>query len=149
MTKTQEKLIKSIRTRNFEKFIFVAHKDNGEDFFFEVRLRFVLLLAFNFIFHPFLFQFFLHSHMLQIDGHFSIFMYPDTTIEKLQNVATTHVNASFKAKWLRWWNSPAKVKMENQFPSSLPLHEKVLDDWLNKTSYWAQVHLHLVYLLVC
>ena len=53
MTKAQEKLIKNIRTRNFEKFISVAHKDNGEDFFYEVRLRFVLLLAFNFIFHPF------------------------------------------------------------------------------------------------
>jgi len=37
MTKAQEKLIKSIRTRNFEKFISVAHKDNGDDFFNEVR----------------------------------------------------------------------------------------------------------------
>ena len=36
MTKAQEKLIKSIRSRNFEKFISVAHKDNGEDFFYEV-----------------------------------------------------------------------------------------------------------------
>jgi hypothetical protein len=52
MTKAQEKLIKSIRTRNFEKFISVTHKDNGDDFFYELRIRFVLLLAFNFIFHP-------------------------------------------------------------------------------------------------
>jgi hypothetical protein len=36
MTKAQEKLIKNIRTRNFEKYISVAHKDNGEDFFNEV-----------------------------------------------------------------------------------------------------------------
>jgi hypothetical protein len=149
MTKAQEKLIKRIRTRNFEKFISVAHKDNGDDFFYEVRIRFVLLLAFNFIFHPFSFHLFLHSHMLQIDSHFSTFMYPDMTIEKLQKVATTHVDASFKAKWLRWWNSPAKVKMENQFPSSVPLREKILDDWLNRASFWAQVHLHHVCLLVC
>jgi hypothetical protein len=87
--------------------------------------------------------------MLQIDRHFSTFMYPDMTIEKLQKVATTHVDASFKAKWLRWWNSPAKVKIENQFPSTVPLREKFLDDWLNKASFWAQVHLHLVCLLVC
>jgi hypothetical protein len=36
MTKAQEKLIKTIRSRNFEKFISVAHKDNGDDFFNEV-----------------------------------------------------------------------------------------------------------------
>lgn len=36
MTKAQEKLIKNIRSRNFEKYISVAHKDNGEDFFLEV-----------------------------------------------------------------------------------------------------------------
>jgi hypothetical protein len=36
MTKAQDKLIKSIRTRNFEKYISIAHKDNGEDFFGEV-----------------------------------------------------------------------------------------------------------------
>jgi hypothetical protein len=35
MTKAQEKLIKTIRTRNFEKYISVAHKDNGKDFFQE------------------------------------------------------------------------------------------------------------------
>jgi hypothetical protein len=38
MNKAQDKLIKSIRSRNFEKFISVAHKDNGEAFFYEVRL---------------------------------------------------------------------------------------------------------------
>ena len=38
MTKTQDRLIKSIRTRNFEKFISVAHKDNGDDFFNEVSI---------------------------------------------------------------------------------------------------------------
>ena len=36
MTKAQDRLIKNIRTRNFEKYISVAHKDNGEDFFLEV-----------------------------------------------------------------------------------------------------------------
>jgi hypothetical protein len=81
--------------------------------------------------------------MLQIERHYSTFMYPDMTIEKLQKVATTHVDVSFKAKWLRWWNSPAKVKIENQFPSTVPLREKFLDEWLNKASFWVQVQLHL------
>jgi len=63
------------------------------------------------------------------------------TIEKLQKVATAHVDAHFKAKWLRWWNSPADVKEKNRFPSALPLREKVLEHWLNKASFWAQVPL--------
>ena len=61
------------------------------------------------------------------------------TIEKLQKVATTHVDASFKARWLRWWNSPADVKIQNIFPSTLPLREKVLEDWLHRASFWAQL----------
>jgi hypothetical protein len=70
--------------------------------------------------------------MLQIDRHFSTFFYLNMTIEKLQKMTITYVDASFKAKWLRLWNSPTNVKIKNQFPSSLPLREKVLDDWLNK-----------------
>ena len=37
MTKAKDKLIKNIRSKNFEKYISVAHKDNGEEFFNEVR----------------------------------------------------------------------------------------------------------------
>lgn len=76
---------------------------------------------------------------LQIDRHYSTFLVPDMSIEKLQKVATTHVDASIKARWLSWWNSPANVKSVNKFPPSLPLREKVLDDWLHRASFWAQV----------
>ena len=38
MSRAQDRLIKTIRSRNFEKFISVAHKDNGDDFFNEVPL---------------------------------------------------------------------------------------------------------------
>ena len=40
MTKAQDELIKSIRSQNFEKFISVAHKDNGKDVFYEMRVLF-------------------------------------------------------------------------------------------------------------
>ncbi len=83
----------------------------------------------------------LPTSFFQIDRHFSSFVVTDMTIEKLQKVATTHVDASFKAKWLEWWNSSTDVKIKNQFPSVLPLREKVLDDWLHKASFWAQVYL--------
>ena len=87
--------------------------------------------------------------MWQIDRHFSTFLVPDMTIEKPQKVATAHVDAHFKAKWLRWWNSPADVKEKNRFPSSLPLREKVLENWLNKASFWAQVQLFFFSSLLC
>ena len=145
MTKAQDRLIKTIRSRNFEKYISVAHKDNGDDFFDEVPF---LSLFFHFLPH-----FSIHVVVLdvafsfslwQIDRHFSTFLVTDMTIEKLQKVATAHVDAHFKAKWLRWWNSTAEVKEHNKFPSALPLREKVLENWLNKASFWAQVHIRLL-----
>lgn len=144
MTKAKQKLIKNIRSKNFEKFISVAHKDNGEEFFDEVQS--LPILNFSCFFLCILFVVIevniltLHSLFPQIDRHFSTFLMPDMTIEKLQKVATTHVDASFKARWLRWWNSPTDVKTQNIFPSSVPLREKVLEDWLHKASLWAQVY---------
>ena len=86
--------------------------------------------------------------MWQIDHHFFTFLVPDMTSEKLQKVATAHVDAHFKAKWLRWWNSSANVKENNRFPSSLPLRDKILENWLNKASFWAQVQLLFFFLFL-
>jgi hypothetical protein len=36
MTKAQERTIKSIRARTFDKYIYVAHPDNGDAFFYEI-----------------------------------------------------------------------------------------------------------------
>jgi len=44
----------------------------------------------------------------------------------IQKVATSNVDASFKAKWLRWWNSSTSVKDDNKFSFDFPLKEKVL-----------------------
>jgi hypothetical protein len=80
-----------------------------------------------------------HSFSLQIDRHYSTFLVSDMSIEKLQKVATTHVDASIKARWLWWWNSPSDVKTINKFPIAIPLREKVLDDWFHRASIWAHV----------
>ena len=77
------------------------------------------------------------SSSLQIDHHYSTFLVPDMSIEKIQKVATTHADASIKARRLWWWNSPAGVKTINKFRTSHPLREKVLDDWLHRASFWA------------
>ena len=72
-----------------------------------------------------------------IDCHFSTFLMTAMTIDKLQKVATTHVNASFKARW--WWNSSTHVKPQNMFPYTFLLCKKVLGDWLYKASFWAEI----------
>ena len=145
MTKTQDRLIQTIQSRNFEKYITVVHKDNGDDFFNEVPL---LSLFFHFIcrfsIHVVVLDVSFFFGMWQIDRHFSTFFVTDMTIERLRKVANAHVDAHFKAKWLRWWNSTAEVKEHNKFPSALPLREKVLENWLNKASFWAQVHIRLL-----
>ena len=45
ITKAQDRLIKTIQSRNFEKYTSVAHKDNGDNFFHKVPL---LSLFFHF-----------------------------------------------------------------------------------------------------
>ena len=72
---------------------------------------------------------------LQIDRLFSENLRPDMTIEKLQKVASTPVDAATKAQWLRWWNSTTLERSKNHFPTAVLLREKVLDDWLHKASF--------------
>ena len=62
------------------------------------------------------------------------------TIEKLQKIVTCPVEASFKAKWLHWWNASTRERSENKFPIDKPIRKKALDDWLHKASFWAQVY---------
>ena len=111
MTKTQDRLIKTIRSRNFKKYTFVAHKDNGDDFFNEVPLLSLFFHFFsNFYIHFIVLDVSFFFTLWQIDRHFSTFFVTDMPIEKLQKMATAHVDAHFKAKWLRWWNFTAEVK---------------------------------------
>ena len=57
MSKAQDRFTKSIRSRNFKKFISIAHKNNGDDFFNEVSL---LSLFFHLFFHS-------HLHQVVLD----------------------------------------------------------------------------------
>jgi len=123
MTKVQDKSIKNIWSQNFKKVISVARKKNDEDFFYKVRLPSFFFFSYTFLFLFYLLNFFLHSHVLQIDYHFSTFLVTNIIIKKHQKMATIHVDASLKAKWLQWWNSSTKVKIENKFPSALPFCE--------------------------
>lgn len=80
---------------------------------------------------------------LQINSHYSSSSKPEMTIEKLQKIATAHVEAEYKAKWLRWWNSSSMRRAAYRFPSP-NFKEADLDFWLNKATFWAQVVLNLI-----
>ena len=81
--------------------------------------------------------------MLQIDRHFSTFLVSDMTMGNIPKGDNHPCGCLFQSQWLRRWNSPAKVKVENKFASAGPLREKALDNWLNKVSFWAQVYLQI------
>ena len=76
MVKTQEKLVKSIRSRNFEKYISIAHKDYGDDFFQEVPL---LPQLFQFQFHLSFHLFVFHIHFLPLCGRLTVITPPSST----------------------------------------------------------------------
>ena len=74
------------------------------------------------------------------------------TLDKLQKIATTHVDAKYKAKWLKWWNSSPMSREALRFLSSTA-KDIEFDAWLVKTSFWAQVvllisHIHCHFLFI-
>ena len=69
MTKAEERMIKSIRTRAFEKYISVAHPKNGDDFFHEVAFCYFhifSILHVTFFCGLSWFHFFLDVHRLTV-----------------------------------------------------------------------------------
>jgi hypothetical protein len=72
------------------------------------------------------------------------------TIKKLQKIVTCPVKASFKAKWLHWWNALLRERLDNKFFVDKPMRKKALDDWLHKAFFRAQVHQSLgFFILTC
>lgn len=67
------------------------------------------------------------------------------SLEKLQKIATANVEALFKGRWLRWWNSSSMARESLRFPSGL-IKEKVLDQWLVRATFWAQVTVQFIHL---
>ena len=74
----------------------------------------------------------------QINRHFSEFPKPEMTLDKLQKIVPANVEAKYKARWLRWWNSSPGSRVSYRF---LPpeFKEADLDPWLNKAAFWASV----------
>ena len=62
MTKAEEKMIKTIRSKNFEKYVVVANLTNGDNFFHEVCIISWLLLFLSFCFFIILYSHFCIVH---------------------------------------------------------------------------------------
>jgi hypothetical protein len=60
------------------------------------------------------------------------------TIEKLQKIATAHVEPKYKARWLRWWNASEIARQSYRFPGPKD-KEAVWDPWISKAAFWAEV----------
>jgi hypothetical protein len=62
------------------------------------------------------------------------------TLDKLQKIVPAAVEAKYKARWLRWWNSSPNSRVSYRFPPP-DCKESDLDPWLNKAAFWAGVHI--------
>ena len=84
MTKAQERMIKSICSRNFQKYISIVNKDNGNAFVSEVPLiLFPFFLCLNFAILNIHVIFTTSSTFIQNDQYFFKNLVLDMSIEKL------------------------------------------------------------------
>ena len=103
MTKAQQKMVKLIKTRNFDKYIAVANPKNGNAIFDEIPyLSCVSTLDLSSLEMIFLHHLPFNLCFTQINNHYSVNINLDMTIEKLQKVATACVKVEYKARWLQW-----------------------------------------------
>ena len=141
MTKIHNKLIKSIWFWNVKNFISVAHKVNNKEFFHKMPLLylyfyFASILMFNLhLIYIFLYYTLLCCRLI------IIFHLPH---HKYDNKETFSKPSDSGGQW--WWNSPVEVKNRNKFSSTIPLREKVFENWLNKISFWAYVYSQIIFL---
>jgi hypothetical protein len=74
----------------------------------------------------------------EVKHHWGSFSVPEMLQEKLHRVAVSNVDAEVKVGWLKLWNGNRFDKDALQFPKS-PLSDSALDDWVSKSTYWAQL----------
>ena len=63
---------------------------------------------------------------------------PEMLREKLHRVAVSNVDTEVKVGWLKLWNDNRFDKDALYFSKS-PFSDSALDDWLSKSTYWAQL----------
>jgi hypothetical protein len=138
MNAASNNMVESIKRKDFTKYLAIANPKNGDDFLNEVRPSSCLSSLFC-ITTTFTYSFFLKLlYLLQINRHFSDFSKPEMSLDKLQKIVPAAVEAKYKARWLRWWNSSLSSRLSYRFPP-LEFKDTEFDPWLNKASFWAGV----------
>ena len=79
-----------------------------------------------------------HAFLEEIKHHWDLFLVPEILQEKLHRVAVSNVDAEVKVGWLKLWNGNRFDKDALYFLKS-PFSDSTLDDWLSKSTYWAQL----------
>ena len=74
----------------------------------------------------------------EVKHHWGLFPVPEMVQEKLHRVVVSNVDAEVKVGWLKLWNGNRFDKDALHFPKS-PLSDSALDDWVSKSTYWAQL----------
>lgn len=141
MTTASENMVESIKKKDFTKYLQLANPKNGDDFLAEVSSQTCHRHFFTFVCtsRPSTYGF-SDIVFLQINRHYSNISRPEMTLDKLSKIVPTAVDAKYKARWLRWWNSSPSLRASYRF---LPpeFKEADLDPWLNKAAFWAGVRI--------
>jgi hypothetical protein len=79
-----------------------------------------------------------YAFLEEVKHHWRSFPVPEMLQEKLHRVAVSSVDAAVKIRWLKLWNGNRFDKDALHFSKS-PLSDSALDDWLSRSTYWAQL----------
>ena len=63
---------------------------------------------------------------------------PEMLQDKFYDVIVSNVDVEIKIRWLKLWNNNRFDKVVLHFSKS-PLSDSALNDWLSKSTYWAQL----------
>jgi hypothetical protein len=74
----------------------------------------------------------------EVKNHWGSFSVPEMLQEKLHRVVVSNVDPDVKVGWLKLRNGNRFDKDALHFPKSL-LSDSALDDWLSRSTYWAQL----------
>ena len=84
-----------------------------------------------------------HAFLEEVKHRWDSFSMPKMLQENFHHIVVSNVDAEVKVGWLKLWNGNRFDKDALHFPKS-PLSDSALDDWVSKSTYWAQLEKKLL-----
>ena len=75
---------------------------------------------------------------VQVERHYSKYVVPELSLEKLQIITTSVASPSHKVKWLKWMNTSDETRKARRFPAR-PVNEDKVQSFLGKACFYAGV----------